>query len=144
MKNSTVGTTEIKPVETEVTKSEKQESRDFSRGRFKKYKIINGILGCLMNALAIAAIQTIGFPLLNAFERHLSTSMAIDQMSGSAQYIDYAPMIRCGSAIMWVAQIICVLGIIAKIIDIVNYCMRPANGRGLGLAKVLDYIGVAH
>lgn len=34
MKNSTVGTTEIKPVETEVTKSEKQESHDFSRGRF--------------------------------------------------------------------------------------------------------------
>ena len=61
----------------------------------KKYKIINGILGCLMNALAIAAIQTIGFPSLNAFERQLSTSMAIDQMSGSAQYIDYAPMIRC-------------------------------------------------
>ena len=64
----------------------------------KKYKIINGILGCLMNALAIAAIQTIGFSSLNAFERQLSTSMAIDQMSGSAQYIDYAPMIRCGSA----------------------------------------------
>lgn len=63
----------------------------------KKYKIINGILWCLMNALAIAAIQTIGFPLLNAFERQLSTSMAIDQMSGSAQYIDYAPMIRYGS-----------------------------------------------
>lgn len=93
----------------------------------KKYKIINGILGCLMNALAIAAIQTIGFPSLNAFERQLSTSMAIDQMSGSAQYIDYAPMIRCGSAIMWVAQIICVLGIIAKIIDIVNYYKGESN-----------------
>lgn len=25
-----------------------------------------------------------------------------------------------------------------------DYCMRPANGGGLGLAKVLDYIGVAH
>ena len=33
--NNTVGTTEITPVETEVTRSEKQESRDFSRGRFK-------------------------------------------------------------------------------------------------------------
>ena len=32
--NNTVGTTEITPVETEVTKSMKQESRDFSRGRF--------------------------------------------------------------------------------------------------------------
>lgn len=32
--NNTVGTTEMTPVETEVTKSEKQESRDFSRGRF--------------------------------------------------------------------------------------------------------------
>lgn len=32
MKNSTVGTTGNKPVETEVTKSEKQESHDFSRG----------------------------------------------------------------------------------------------------------------
>ena len=32
--NNTVGTTEITPVETEVTRSEKQESRDFSRGRF--------------------------------------------------------------------------------------------------------------
>jgi len=35
MINNTVGTTEITPVETEVTKSMKQESRDFSRGRFK-------------------------------------------------------------------------------------------------------------
>lgn len=35
IKNNTVGTTEITPVETEVTRSEKQESRDFSRGRFK-------------------------------------------------------------------------------------------------------------
>lgn len=33
--NNTVGTTEITPVETEVTRSMKQESRDFSRGRFK-------------------------------------------------------------------------------------------------------------
>jgi len=33
--NNTVGTTEITPVETEDTKSMKQESRDFSRGRFK-------------------------------------------------------------------------------------------------------------
>lgn len=35
IRNNTVGTTEITPVETEVTKSKKQESRDFSRGRFK-------------------------------------------------------------------------------------------------------------
>ena len=35
MSTSTVGTTGNKPVETEVTKSEKQESRDFSRGEFK-------------------------------------------------------------------------------------------------------------
>ena len=33
--NNTVGTTGITPVETEDTKSMKQESRDFSRGRFK-------------------------------------------------------------------------------------------------------------
>lgn len=43
MKNSTVGTTEIKPVETEVTKSEKQESHDFSRGRFKQKR---GVVHC--------------------------------------------------------------------------------------------------
>lgn len=36
IRNNTVGTTEITPVETEVTKSKKQESRDFSRGRFKE------------------------------------------------------------------------------------------------------------
>lgn len=35
IRNNTVGTTEITPVEMEVTKSMKQESRDFSRGRFK-------------------------------------------------------------------------------------------------------------
>lgn len=39
MRNNTVGTTEITPVETEVTKSEKQESRDFSRGGFKTKKV---------------------------------------------------------------------------------------------------------
>ena len=33
--NNTVGTTEITPVEIEVTKSMKQESRDFGRGRLK-------------------------------------------------------------------------------------------------------------
>ena len=93
----------------------------------KRYKIINGILICLINALAIVAIQTIGFSSLNAFERQLSTSMAMDQMTGSAQYIDYAPMIRYGSAIMWIAQIICILGIIIKIIDIVNYCKGESN-----------------
>lgn len=93
----------------------------------KRHKIINGILRCLMSALAIVAIQAVGFPSLNAFERQLSTSMAMGQMSGSAQYIDYAPMIRYGSAIMWVAQIICVLGIIVKIIDIINYCKGELN-----------------
>ena len=36
--NNTVGTTEITPVETEVTRSEKQESRDFSRVRFKEHE----------------------------------------------------------------------------------------------------------
>lgn len=35
IRNNTVGTTGITPVETEVTRSMKQESRDFSRGRFK-------------------------------------------------------------------------------------------------------------
>ena len=35
MINNTVGNMEITPVETEDTKSMKQESRDFSRGRFK-------------------------------------------------------------------------------------------------------------
>ena len=34
--NNTVGTTGITPVETEDTKSMKQESRDFSRGRFNE------------------------------------------------------------------------------------------------------------
>lgn len=33
--NNTVGITEITPVESEVTKTKKQESRDFSRGGFK-------------------------------------------------------------------------------------------------------------
>lgn len=36
IRNNTVGTTEITPVETEVTRSMKQESHDFSRGRFKR------------------------------------------------------------------------------------------------------------
>ena len=35
MRNNTVGTTGITPVESEVTKTKTQESRDFSRGRFK-------------------------------------------------------------------------------------------------------------
>ena len=35
MINNTVGTTEITPVESEVTKTKKQESRELSRGRFK-------------------------------------------------------------------------------------------------------------
>lgn len=34
MRNNTVGATEITPVETEVTRSKKQESRECSRGRF--------------------------------------------------------------------------------------------------------------
>ena len=34
MKNNTVGTTVITPVEIEVTRSEKQESRDIGCGRF--------------------------------------------------------------------------------------------------------------
>ena len=37
--NNTVGTTGITPVEIEVTKSMKQESRDFSRGRFNALTI---------------------------------------------------------------------------------------------------------
>ena len=41
MSTSTVGTTGNKPVETEVTKSEKQESRDFSRGEFKRTERYN-------------------------------------------------------------------------------------------------------
>lgn len=36
IRNNTVGTTEITPVEMEVTKSMKQESRDFSRATFNK------------------------------------------------------------------------------------------------------------
>lgn len=43
IRNNTVGTTEITPVETEVTKSKKQESRDFSRGRFKQKR---GVVYC--------------------------------------------------------------------------------------------------
>lgn len=39
MRNNTVGTTEITPVETEVARSKKQESRDFSCGRFKNKEI---------------------------------------------------------------------------------------------------------
>lgn len=35
MINNTVGTTEITPVESEVTKTKKQESRDFGRRRFR-------------------------------------------------------------------------------------------------------------
>lgn len=34
MKNNTVGTTETTLVETEITRSKKQESHDFSRERF--------------------------------------------------------------------------------------------------------------
>ena len=34
IRNNTVGTTEITPVETEVTRSMKQESRDIGCGRF--------------------------------------------------------------------------------------------------------------
>ena len=35
--NNTVGTTEITPVETEDTKSMKQESRDFGCGMFNQF-----------------------------------------------------------------------------------------------------------
>ena len=42
IRNNTVGTTEITPVETEVTKSMKQESRDFGRRRFKELERLPG------------------------------------------------------------------------------------------------------
>ena len=45
MKNNTVGTTEITPVETDVTRSMKQESRDFSRGKFKNIDLATTISG---------------------------------------------------------------------------------------------------
>ena len=37
MKNNTVGTTEITPVETEVTRSEKQESYNLNYRKFNMY-----------------------------------------------------------------------------------------------------------
>ena len=37
MKNNTVGTTEITPVETEVTRSEKQESYNLNYRKFNTY-----------------------------------------------------------------------------------------------------------
>ena len=45
MKNNTVGTTEITTVETDVTRSMKQESRDFSRGKFKNIDLATTISG---------------------------------------------------------------------------------------------------
>ena len=52
IRNNTVGTTEITPVEMEVTKSMKQESRDFSRGRICPFTSFR--LNSLLQALIVA------------------------------------------------------------------------------------------
>nr|DAG29017.1 MAG TPA: Formate/nitrite transporter [Caudoviricetes sp.] len=80
--NSTVGTTGITPVETEVTKSGTQESHDSGRGRFKKLfvssvfaglciglggtvylSVDNAVIGAFLFSLGLLSVLTFGFDL---------------------------------------------------------------------------------
>lgn len=80
--NSTVGTTGITPVKTEVTKSGTQESRDSGRGRFKKLfvssvlaglciglggtvylSVDNAVIGAFLFSIGLLSILTFGFDL---------------------------------------------------------------------------------